>query len=97
MVPPINKSEQKNTELARIQWDIAKILLDLETIKIDMKSRFASASEMQQLRTEIIELRSESVTNDQFWPIKTAVYGAVGLILMGAVGSILALVYRSHS
>ena len=96
-MPPINKSEQKNTDLARIQWDIGKILLDLDLIKIDMKSRFASVTEMQQLRIEITELRSQIVTHDQFWPIKTAVYGAVGLILMGAVGSILALVYRSHS
>lgn len=32
------------------------------------------------------------VTQDQFWPVKTLVYGFVGIILMAVVGALVALV-----
>lgn len=40
-------------------------------------------------------LRGSYVTQDQFGPVRTIVYGLVGLILLSVVGALLTLVLRS--
>jgi hypothetical protein len=35
------------------------------------------------------------VTHDQFWPVKTAVYGMIGLILTSSIGAVIALVLKA--
>ena len=37
------------------------------------------------------------VTQSEFWPVKTLVYGLTGLLLMAVVGAILALVFQNKS
>lgn len=39
-------------------------------------------------------LENKYVTQDQFEPVKKLVYGMVGLILIGVVGSLLALILK---
>ena len=41
------------------------------------------------------EMRNNLVTQDQFWPIRTLVYGVVGLMLSGMVVAIIALVVNT--
>lgn len=36
------------------------------------------------------------VTKDEFWPVKTLVYGITGLLLSGTVGALLMLLYTRH-
>jgi hypothetical protein len=83
--------------MAIIKVKLDALLSQVSKLERDMDSRFAAAADLAQLRKEFSDLVSTSVTQDQFWPIKTAVYGAIGLVLVGALGSILALIYRSSS
>jgi hypothetical protein len=39
-------------------------------------------------------LRGYYVTQDQFGPVRTVVYGLVGVIMIGVIGGLLALVLR---
>lgn len=47
------------------------------------------AKDMSDVKTS---LNGKYVTQDQFWPIKTLVYGATGIMLVTVVGAIVALV-----
>jgi hypothetical protein len=40
------------------------------------------------------EMQKAMVTQDQFWPVKTLVYGIVGLMLTGIVGALLFMVVK---
>lgn len=45
--------------------------------------------------SKLDDMRADMVTQDQFWPVKTIVYGLVGLILVAVVGALLVLVVKS--
>lgn len=56
-------------------------------------------SDMDRMARDLSEIKgdlrmqfSNFVTQDQFKPIKTIVYGAVGVILMSFIGAVVALV-----
>ena len=36
----------------------------------------------------------ELVTQQEFWPVKTLVYGITGLLLSGVIGALLMLIYK---
>lgn len=44
--------------------------------------------------SEIKDNMNTSVTQDQFWPVKTLVYGITGLMLTGIVGALLMLLLK---
>jgi hypothetical protein len=94
-MPPKLKSEQ-DADLTVIKFKLDSVLTQIAIIEVDLKSRFALAADLQQLREEFNKSRDSFVTQDQYNPVKILVYGFVGLILTGAVGSILALIYRTH-
>ncbi len=83
--------------MAIIKVKLDALLQQVAKLETDMVARFALATDLAQLRKEFSDLSAVSVTQDQFWPIKTSVYGAIALILVGALGSILALIYRSST
>lgn len=70
-----------------------KAMLDLIQNK-----RFLDLERVPLICNDIAEikgmLKSQVVTQDQFWPIKTLVYGFVGLIFVAVIGSLLALILK---
>lgn len=57
-------------------------------------------SKLDSVRGDVTEiknvLKGSYVTQDQFVPVRTVVYGLVGIILLGVVGALLALVLRGQ-
>ena len=99
-MPPkttIKESKESQESLVIIQYKLDSINEHIANIESDMKTKFATSGEVMQLRREFNELVLRSVTSDQFAPIKTVVYGFIGLVLTGVVGSLLALIYRTKS
>ena len=94
---PAKTGDSLQTKLRVFETTLNSMSKQLDTIEQDLKANFASAIEFRQLRIEFADLRKDTVTQDQYWPIKTAVYGGVGLILIAAVTAILALIFRGHA
>lgn len=46
------------------------------------------------INQSLTEIKNEMVTQDQFWPVKTLVYGVVGLMLTGTVMALLLLIQK---
>ncbi len=46
--------------------------------------------------SKLEEIVQNAVTQDQFWPVKTIVYGITGMILAAAVGALLVLVFKQN-
>ncbi|MEP6827907.1 MAG: hypothetical protein ABJA10_07515 [Aestuariivirga sp.] len=82
--------------MAVFELKLDNISSQLAVIEMDMRSKFASSNELTQLRSEFVKFKDEVVTEDQFWPVKTAVYGIIGLFAAGLVAAVLALILRSH-
>jgi len=38
---------------------------------------------------KLADIKQNMVTQDQYWPVKTLVYGIVGILLTGLIGSVL--------
>lgn len=45
--------------------------------------------------SKLEDIKGDMVTQDQFWPVKTLVFGVVGLMLTGIVAALLMLVLQS--
>lgn len=41
------------------------------------------------------DIKENMVNHDEFWPVKTLVYGIVGLMLTGVVGALLLLILKN--
>ncbi len=94
------RPKSHETELALFKQSLDNITSKLSSIEIQLETKYAQSTDLAlvrvdiaSVRNEISELRKTSVTQDQYWPVKVAVYGAIGLILSGAVGAILTLIY----
>ena len=82
--------------------DLDTILREITEIKQDMKLTAPLRSDIKSLQDAFISmsealrtLRDMSVTKDQFWPVKTIVYGGAGLMLTAMLGAIVsALITR---
>lgn len=62
------------------------------------KGRYIDVSRVPLICQSLIGLdkkMDEMVTQDQFWPVKTLVYGFVGLVLIAVVGALIAIVVIS--
>jgi len=53
---------------------------------------------VRRIESAMVELRSDLkhdyVTRAEFWPVKVLVYGFAGLVLVGVVGALIALVAK---
>lgn len=68
---------------------------DVEIDQAVLMSKFEYISRsLDQLKTQIDELPSKFVSQDEFKPIKSVVYGVVGLLLTSIVVAITSLVIR---
>lgn len=78
----INEAEAAMMELVR-----NKRFLDVERIPLICK-------DIAEIKVMLEEQKHNLVTQDQFWPVKTLVFGIVGLMLVAIVGALLALVIK---
>ena len=78
--------------MALVKQELHQINGKLSNISSDLEKKYAQSTELALVRIEMAEMRKASVTQDQFWPIRTLVYGAVGIMLITLVGAIVGLV-----
>lgn len=97
-MPPEKKPTQ-TTQLALMLQDLDGIRRDITEIKQDIKSSAPMRSDIKSLQDGFVSLsdtlrvlRESTVTKDQFWPVKTIVYGGVGLMLTAIIGALMAVV-----
>ena len=48
----------------------------------------------QRLENDIKTMKENSVTKEEFWPVKSLVYGGVGVVLVAIVGAFLHLILK---
>ena len=73
--------------------DLKKVVIEIQTVKNEA-IQHTSEHEVINLKLDNLDKKLESfVTKDQFWPVKTLVYSAVGIILttviLGGLGLII--------
>lgn len=83
------------TELALVKQELHQINGKLTNLSSDLEKKYAQATELALVRLEIAEIRKAAVTQDQYWPVKTLVFGFTAVLLLTVVGAIVALVVRS--
>lgn len=79
-----NKGDKRFVDLPRVPLiclSITEIHKALDEIKGDIKDM-------------MVGFNKNFVSKDQFWPVRTVVFGLVGLILAGVVGALITLVLR---
>lgn len=89
MTVKVESRESRATEIALVKQALVNISSKLNSIEQQLETKYAQATELALVRLEISELRRSSVTQDQFGPIRMAVYGAIGLILTGSLIAIM--------
>ena len=80
---------QSVTESEKAMLDMIqnKRFLDLERVPL-------ICNDIAQIRGSLETITDKMVTQDQFWPIKTLVYGFVSVALVAVVGALIALVLK---
>ena len=58
--------------------EIARVVRRIESAMVELRS----------------DLKDDYVTRTEFWPVKVLVYGFAGLVLVGVVGALIALVVK---
>lgn len=88
----MSEEYQKTTEaeMALLEMVQNKRFLDLERVPLICKD----IADIKNMMEEDRDARKNLVTQDQFWPVKTLVYGFVGLILVAVVSALVALVIK---
>lgn len=76
--------------------DSEKAMLDLIQNKrfLDLERVPLICNDIAQIRGSLETITKQMVTQDQFWPIKTLVYGFVALCLITIIGGLLTLVLK---
>ncbi len=64
------------------QLDTALLIKEVQTL----------TSAVNTLKLSMDGFEKLFVTRDEFWPVRTIVYGGAGIILLGVLGALLALV-----
>lgn len=84
---------QKTTEHEQALLELVqnKRFLDLERVPLICHD-IANINKMMMEQGKQLE---KLVTQDQFWPVKTLVYGFTGLLLVGIIGALIALVIKT--
>ena len=71
-------------------------MTDIEVLVARIEERLIAIE--YRLNEALLEMRQERknyVTRNEFWPVRTIVYGMVAFILVSVLGAILAFVVRS--
>ncbi len=76
------------TQFALVKQQLENVVTKLNAIESSLETKYVQATEMALLSTAIANLEKKMVTQDQFWPIKTLVYGAVAFGLIGILSTI---------
>ncbi len=76
------------TQFALVKQQLENVVTKLNAIESSLETKYVQATEMALLSTAIANLEKKMVTQDQFWPIKTLVYGAVAFGLRGILSTI---------
>lgn len=79
--------EVTESEKTMLQLVATKRFLDLERVPLICNDIAAIKGSMDMLTKQM-------VTQDQFWPIKTLVYGFVGITLIAVIGGLLTLILK---
>ena len=66
--------------------------IDIELLKKDLDSIQKGISNIEK---ELIEIKGEKVSKDEFLPVQKIVYGFTSLILIAVVTALIALVVKS--
>ncbi len=61
---------------------------------IDTKRIPLICKQIDSIHDALQEIKDNMVNQDQFWPVRTIVYGLVGIMLTGMVGAIVLLVVK---
>lgn len=80
----------KDSEQALMELIQNKRFLDLERVPL-ICNDIANIRKMMEAQSKQLD---NLVTQDQFWPVKTLVYGFVGLALIGVIGALMALILK---
>lgn len=83
------------TQFALVKQKLDDVSLKLSSLEHSLETKYVQATELALIRIAMAELEKKMVTQDQFWPIKTLIYGAVGLVLTAIVVAIVGLVVRA--
>lgn len=76
--------------------EIKKAVIEAFSAGVDNK-RYIDVSRIPLICQSIVGIDKkldELVTKQEFWPVKTLVYGVTGLMLSGVVGALLVLVFK---
>lgn len=73
-----------------------KAMLDLIQNKrfLDLERVPLICNDIAEIRKMLEEQKNTLVTQDQFWPVKTLVYGLTGMMLVSIVGALMTLIIR---
>lgn len=87
MTPEI-KTAIKEAVFEALSADSGKKYIDVSRIPLICQSIVGIHQSLEDLNTKVDD---KFVTNDQFWPVKTVVYGIVALALLGVFGAIIVM------
>ncbi len=76
------------TQFALVKQQLENVVTKLNAIESSLETKYVQATEMALLSIAIANLEKKMVTQDQFWPVKTLVYGAVAFGLIGILSTI---------
>jgi hypothetical protein len=97
---PVEKKPSQVMQLALMRRDLDGILEHVKEIREDLKVNSLLREDMRLMKSEMLQVREFlkiTVTQDQFWPVKTIVYGATSTMLLAILGAIIALVIARGS
>ena len=67
---------------------------DLVEFKTDHDLLIELRTEMRGLRQDFKDAKTDYVTRDEFWPVKTLVYGCTAMMLTSIIGALLYFVIK---
>lgn len=83
-------------KLNNIQKEVSASNVKIDKLSDRVDTNFASKETVMGIERRVTVLEKVAddnlVTKDQFWPVKTIVYGLVAIILIAVLGAIIALV-----
>lgn len=100
----MKRPEDLNDVITKIELSHRAIADTISNFGAEVKENSQKTQEAQIRFTEIVTKLNEIsakienfITRDQFWPVKTLVYGAVTVILVAVVGAGVALIIAGSS
>ena len=93
------QGERQEATLARIDERTISMQLAQENMKQDMRRLQNTVETMGdalklEIEKELKQLRDDTVTKAEFWPVRAIVYGGAALVLTSTLGGLLVLVLK---